>query len=164
MAFGTQALDQFARLIKHLLLFVSCVFLQVFFPTCRNLLRKFAEFYGIIGVDFYNSSVPDARWLTIETSRSGLPQEFVIVHSDDLRGYMCIDTSVIDDNEESPVRPWTGAPLDDAVIRENSYPDFGNFFLDMLRDDLKGLLAADSTPALAADSAASFMSHSGSSK
>jgi hypothetical protein len=42
VAFGTQALDQFARLIKHLPLFVAYVFLQVFFSTCRNLLRKFA--------------------------------------------------------------------------------------------------------------------------
>lgn len=62
------------------------------------------EFYGLIGDDFENSSVPDAIWLTLdERKSSGLPGHLILVYATGDGTYYALDTSQKGSNGECPV-------------------------------------------------------------
>jgi len=65
------------------------------------------EFYGIIGPDFDNSSLPDAVWLTPdERESSQLPMSSTLISETGDGGYYAIDNSLKTADGESPVAEW----------------------------------------------------------
>lgn len=87
-----------------------------------------SEFYGIIGADFINSSVPDFVWFnkTIRKSQP-IPDYLVIFRNIDGVLYYCLDTSKMDSKGECPVAVWD---VPSAGVEETYDMNFGEFLLD----------------------------------
>lgn len=110
-------------------------------PSYREFLLKLGcgdiagcEFYGIIGEEFENSSVPNGIWLTLkERSESGLPEHLLIVYADGTGTYYALDVREARADGECPVVAWRAdAPGSGNVVAE----DYGAFFLETLRQAL----------------------------
>jgi len=104
-------------------------------PSYKKFLSTFGcgdidglEFYGLIGDDFENSSVPDAIWLTLEERKSGLPQSLVLVYATGDGAYYGIDTSQVDSSGECPVVSYE---MNGSM--EKIADDYGAFLLSELK-------------------------------
>jgi antitoxin YobK len=66
-----------------------------------------SEFYGLIGSDFDNSSVPDVAWFnrTIREIKA-IPRHLVIFRNIEGVRYYCLDTTRLDSRNECPVVIW----------------------------------------------------------
>ncbi len=99
-------------------------------PTYRRFLLRLGcgdiagrEFYGVLGEDFENSSVPDGIWLTLTERRtSNLPESLVLVGATGDGGYYAIDLSQKSERNESPIIEWW--PMGKSSIVSE---DFGQF-------------------------------------
>ncbi len=113
-------------------------------PSYRSFLRELGagdiageEFYGLVTDDFENSSVPDGIWLTLdEREASNLPEALVVVYSDGMGNYYCLDTAHQGADGEHPVVMWMpGASEPDDELEVMS-EDFGRFFYAMVSEGL----------------------------
>jgi hypothetical protein len=94
------------------------------------------EFFGIIGDDFVNSSVPNGVWVTLTERDSGLPPSLVVVAVGD-GSLFVLDTSRRDSDGESPVLLWRPGQQDtDALERVTG--DFGEFFKRSIEEAVGG--------------------------
>lgn len=83
------------------------------------------EFYGLIGSDFENSSVPDAIWLTLrEREDSALPGHFVIVHMEGDGTYSVLDCSAEGPDQPVLARPPGASPDDELAVLAEDYSVF----------------------------------------
>jgi hypothetical protein len=107
-------------------------------PTYREFLARLGsgdiagtEFYGVIGEDFENSSVPDAVWLTrTERRESKFPEKLIIVAATGDGAWYAIDCAKPSGVDEHPVVICGPDGGDAAVVAE----DFGEFFFNAVRD------------------------------
>jgi hypothetical protein len=94
-----------------------------------------SEFYGIIGPDFVNSSVPDFVWFNkLIRKTKGFPKHLVVFRNVDGVIYFCLDTSKFGENGECPVVVW------DAVsdeIEEQYDLNFGEFLYECAEEALE---------------------------
>jgi len=92
------------------------------------------EFYGIVGDDFLNSSVPNGIWLTLdERDKFHLPPHLIIVSETGDGSWYALDTSKRSENGENPVVLWTTGL---SEIGEEVARDFGEFFYATIQDAL----------------------------
>lgn len=111
-------------------------------PAYREFLGEYGcgdiageEFYGLISSDFYNSSVPDAVWLTLEERRSsGAPHSLVVVYANGDGTYCCIECSSVNEQGESPVVIWSPSVSSAGGLLEVVAEDFGKFFLEKIQE------------------------------
>jgi cell wall assembly regulator SMI1 len=111
-------------------------------PTYRAFLERLGagsirgrEVYGVIDADFQESTIPDGIWLTLRERRDDdLPKSLVIVHSTGDGDYVAIDTSKRTAESENPMVLWhPGVSTRDEELEEVS-DDFGQFFLELVRE------------------------------
>lgn len=111
----------------------------VFPPSYRKFLSKLGcgdieglEFFGLIGSDFENSSVPNAIWLTLDERKSGLPDNLILIYAAGDGTYYALDTSQVDSERECQVVSYD--------VNGKIAPvacDFGAFLLSELQTVLK---------------------------
>lgn len=106
----------------------------IFPPTYKRFLAELGcgdieglEFYGLIGEDFNNSSIPDAIWLTLNERKYGLPKNLVLIHSVGDGVYYALDTDQINPDGENPVVSYELNSITEKVAT-----DFGEFMLSQL--------------------------------
>lgn len=118
----------------------ECAIGLAFPPTYREFLKRLGcgdvagvEFYGVISVNFEDSSAPDAIWLTLEERKSSdFPSSHIIVGSTGDGAYYAIDYSLSDrDNDFPIVEYWPGLRKQKVVAE-----DFGQFFLESVSNAL----------------------------
>ncbi len=106
-------------------------------PTYRDFLLKLGcgdiageEFFGIVTEQFTDGVVPNGIWLTLKVRKdTDLPIELIIVSDTGDGGYYVIDTSIRNEDEESPVLEWwPGLDIPRSKIPVVA-SDFGEFFL-----------------------------------
>lgn len=103
-------------------------------PTYRRFVLEYgagnfgwAEFYGVIGSDFMQSSVPDGVWATLwQRNKVSLPHELIVVGDTGCGDLFVLDSS----EEEGPVEIVD--PGSDVCARERVADDFGAFFLQQV--------------------------------
>ncbi len=103
-------------------------------PTYRRFLLELGcgdiageEFFGIIGDDFVNSSVPNGIWATLTERNTGLPPALVVVGAVGDGSLFALDTSTRDANRECPVVVWRAGQQGMGTL-ERVAEDFGEFF------------------------------------
>jgi hypothetical protein len=115
----------------------------IFPPTYRQFLLLFGagsfgseEFYGVINDDFETGPIPDGIWCTLdERKQIGLAKELVVVGISSYGELHCIDTNI---KPESPVFYYQShLRPDEQPPREIAGEDFGAFFLEQVRTELK---------------------------
>lgn len=104
-------------------------------PTYKKFLMELGcgdveglEFYGIIGVDFENSSVPDAIWLTLNERESGLPSSLIIIYATGDGTYYALDTDQVSADGENPVVSYGLNGRTEKIA-----DDYGSFMLSELK-------------------------------
>ncbi|RPF54140.1 SMI1/KNR4 family protein [Aquisalibacillus elongatus] len=95
------------------------------------------EIYGIIDADFENSSVPDAIWYTLtERKETNLPENLLVIYDTGTGEIFCLDYSRLDENGEPKVVTFIpGVDLENQTyeIIDN---DFGDFLLDLVKQEV----------------------------
>ncbi|MDU5488654.1 MAG: SMI1/KNR4 family protein [Serratia liquefaciens] len=90
------------------------------------------EFYGLIKSDFFNSSVPDAVWITIqERNNSNLPDNYIIVSATGDGDYVVLDCA--QSGSEAPVKLWSPGVNDHQLAFKPLANDFGEFFYKQMQ-------------------------------
>jgi hypothetical protein len=90
------------------------------------------EFYGLIKSDFFNSSVPDAVWITMqERNNSNLPSNYIIISSTGDGDYVVLDCS--QSGLEAPVELWSPGVNDNQRAFKPLVNDFGEFFYKQIQ-------------------------------
>ena len=89
-----------------------------------------AEFYGIVANKIPASSVPSMIWRTLEDRKlASYPKTHITIMSSGYGPIFCLDSSVVNSEDEYPVIEWTpstSAANPGARLSES----FGAFFLD----------------------------------
>jgi hypothetical protein len=89
-----------------------------------------AEFYGIIANKIPGSSVPSMVWQTLENRKlAGFPGTHITIMSSGYGPIFCLDSSVVNSEDEYPVVEWTPA-VSVTNPGERLAESFGTFFLD----------------------------------
>lgn len=90
------------------------------------------EFYGLIKSDFFNSSVPDVVWITMqERNNSNLPSNYIIISSTGDGDYVVLDCS--QSGVEAPVELWSPGVHDNQLAFKPLANDFGEFFYKQIQ-------------------------------
>lgn len=113
-------------------------------PTYRAFLQQLGcgdiagfEVYGLIGPDFFNSSIPNGIWLTLnERNSSNLPRELVLIAETGEGTYYAINTCTANSDGENPVVEWSPNISKHANKLPIVAEDFGEFFLGNIENML----------------------------
>ncbi|WP_392433947.1 SMI1/KNR4 family protein [Yersinia sp. HM-2024] len=90
------------------------------------------EFYGLITSDFFNSSIPDAVWITMqERNNSNLPSNYIIISSTGDGDYVVLDCA--QPGIEAPVELWSPGVNDNHLAFKPLANDFGEFFYKQIQ-------------------------------
>lgn len=96
------------------------------------------EIYGVFRKDTLKSGIPDTVWLTLRSRADGhFPHSLVVLYDLGDGSYYCLDTSMMRDGE-CPVKIFMPG-LDTAISKDEVFPDFGDFFLDVIRAEISYL-------------------------
>lgn len=116
----------------------------VFPPTYRRFLQELGcgdiageEFFGVIGDDFVESSVPNGIWLTLMERKSGLPHSLVVVAATGDGAMFALNTSTRDAGGECPVVVWRAGQNSNENL-ERVAEDFGAFFRRRIEQAIGG--------------------------
>jgi hypothetical protein len=92
------------------------------------------EIYGIIAEPF-EGPVPDGVWATLDerAEPSNLPPSMIVIGVDGMGGTFVLDTAK---GAEPPVEVWHGGGSGPDDELERVAPSFGDFLLEMVRDEL----------------------------
>lgn len=122
------------------------VFLSILFPqSFKKFLKDFGyvsfgglEIYGIIDNDFVNSSIPDVVWLN-NLNRKKFSQPHHIISISDMGdgSDYALDLSQMNSDNECPVVVWPIGGYEMTQVLEVVAPDFGTWFLDMVKERIK---------------------------
>lgn len=85
------------------------------------------EFYGVIGSDFVDSSIPNGIWATLTERNTGLPPALVVVGATGDGALFVLDTACRVASGECPVGIWRTGQRDSDEL-EHVADDFGEFF------------------------------------
>jgi hypothetical protein len=89
-----------------------------------------AEFYGIVANKIPGSSVPSMVWRTLEDRKfAGYPKTYITIMSSGYGPIFCLDSSVVNSQNEYPVVEWAPA-VSVTNPGERLAESFGTFFLD----------------------------------
>lgn len=95
------------------------------------------EIYGIISVDFENSSVPDAIWYTLtERKEINLPSNLLVIYDTGSDELFCLDFNQLDDKGEPKVVSFVPGVELESQIYEIIANDFGDFLLDLVKQEI----------------------------
>jgi len=108
-----------------------------FSPTYRRFLLEFGagafgsqEIYGVLGDNFRSSGVPDGIWFTLlEREQAGLPRHLVIVYDMGDGEWLCLNRSIKDSSDESPITAFQPGFSAEAQSNEVVSENFGSFLL-----------------------------------
>lgn len=109
----------------------------MFPPSYRSFLKDFGcgsiygiEIYGLIDSNFYESSIPNGVWLTLnERKVSCLPHQYILIGELGEGSYYAIDTSVINNCGENPVVLISV----DFKRKKEVYDSFGAYLLNIIQ-------------------------------
>ena len=113
-------------------------------PTYRRFLRELgagsfgaAEIYGVVDIDFENSAVPDAVWVTVGARENDdLPADLVVVgHEDD--EITCLQ--IRPEAEEGPVMVINAGEDPERVGTRTAAEDFGAYLLSRVEEELEAV-------------------------
>lgn len=98
------------------------------------------EVYGVIHENFLNSSIPDAIWYTLTERRdSSLPNNYLIIYDTTMGDLFCLDFNKLNgENEPAVVSIDLGYDINEQPI-ELIAEDFGDFFLEIIQNELEDL-------------------------
>lgn len=89
------------------------------------------EVYGVTTENFDVASVPNGIWLTLRKRETiGLPHNFVVVGSDGMGGYYCLNNEENDEDGEVIVY-YPG-----VIHQEKIANSFGEFFLNGIQEQM----------------------------
>jgi len=93
-----------------------------------------AEFYGVIKGKPIGTSVPSVAWANLDLrKRPNFPNHLITTYNNGDGSLLCIDTSQMDSEKESPAILWT-FDLEQPYLKE--YDSFGHLFLDIVRQEI----------------------------
>jgi antitoxin YobK len=102
------------------------------------------EVYGITrDLDFLNSNIPECAipnvvWTTLEYNKEfNHPLHLPIVYNVGEGTLYCLDTSQMNEEGECPVVAWPLGGYEETPVLEIVAPDFGTFFLDLVKRELE---------------------------
>lgn len=113
-------------------------------PTYRRFVQRLgagsfgaAEVYGVIDVDFENSSAPDAVWATLRAREdNALPADLVILGFED-DDILCLRIRA--GEEEGPVLVIHAGEDEERVGTRTLAPDFGDYLLNRVEEELEAV-------------------------
>jgi len=113
-------------------------------PTYRRFLLELGagsvgsvEIFGVINDDFEHSGIPDAIWYTLtERSETQLPHQLIVIYSLGDGEIFALDASHVNADGECPVVAWLPGGSEPEDRLEIISPDFGSFFLHMVKQAL----------------------------
>lgn len=95
------------------------------------------EIYGVFKEDFENSGVPDAVWATMnERKLVNMPQYLVVIYNTGMGELFCLNFRDLNDNHEPKVTSYFAGFDESAQKHEVLYESFGDFILDMVKDEV----------------------------
>lgn len=95
------------------------------------------EFYGITDSNFESSTIPNGIWLTLQfRQQKDFPHSFIVVYTYGEGTYCCIDTSRIDEHNESPIVAWVPGFSKAGDKLELISKNFKLFFSDLIQKGL----------------------------
>jgi hypothetical protein len=114
-------------------------------PTYRRFVRELGaggigaeEVYGVICEDF-RGPIPDGIWMTLKIrADSNLPDAMVVIYDVGESEYFVLDTAQTDAVGDCPIVLWY-PHWEQGDAREVIAPDFGSFFLSVVRDGITSL-------------------------
>ena len=113
-----------------------------FAPSYRRFLLELGagnfgacEVYGVIDTNFESSSVPDGVWCTLDMRKFGLPPDLFVVYHLGEGTYCCLDCRK--SPEEGPIVAYHPVFKVPAGSREIIANNFGEFFLELVREELE---------------------------
>ncbi|PHM30273.1 SMI1/KNR4 family protein [Xenorhabdus innexi] len=90
------------------------------------------EFYGLIKSDFFNSSIPDAVWITMQVRKnSDLPDNYIIISSTGDGDYVVLNCTKL--GIEAPVELWSPGVSGNQPAFKFLANDFGEFFYKQMQ-------------------------------
>lgn len=95
------------------------------------------EIYGVFKEDFENSGVPDAVWATMnERKLVNMPQYLVVIYNTGMGELFCLNFRDLNANHEPKVTSYFAGFDESAQKHEVLYESFGDFILDMVREEI----------------------------
>lgn len=142
---NNELLDSFEGANKKLIEKAEAV-LNVTFPNdYKQFLLDFGaitfgstEIYGIFTEDFEKSGVPDAVWATLnERKLVNMPDNLVVIYNTEMGELYCLNFNNLNHNNEPRVTSYFAGFDEDAQENEVLYDDFGEFLLDILKEEIE---------------------------
>lgn len=95
------------------------------------------EIYGVFREDFKNSGVPDTVWATLnERKLVNMPRHLVILYNTGMGEMYCLNYKELNENDEPKITSYFPGFPEGSQNNEVLYNDFGEFLLDMVKDEI----------------------------
>lgn len=92
--------------------------------------------FGINRTEF-NSSIPDAIWYTLtERKEANLPNNLLVIYDTGSEELFCLDFNTLDDKNEPRVVSFVPGMQLESQTYEIIANDFGDFLLDLVKEEL----------------------------